>query len=101
MTEILIKCVVHCIGGWQNSSGGGPPGQYNRGQYPPQPGPQQQWNSGQRPSGPSGPAAGASGQPGAGQWDQHRYPPQSQQPPYPPGQQVNLMNNILSNGNKM
>ncbi|KAJ6621055.1 Trithorax group protein osa, partial [Pseudolycoriella hygida] len=62
-------------GGWQNSSGGGPPGQYNRGQYPPQPGPQQ-WNTGQRPPG---------AQPG--QWEHNRYPPQNQQQPYPPVQQ--------------
>ncbi|XP_037039675.1 trithorax group protein osa isoform X4 [Bradysia coprophila] len=60
-------------GGWQ-SSAGGPPGQYNRGQYPPQPGPQQ-WNPGQRPP----------GQPG--QWEHNRYPPQNQQQPYPPVQQ--------------
>ncbi|XP_055677490.1 trithorax group protein osa isoform X4 [Lutzomyia longipalpis] len=62
-------------GGWQNSTG-----QY-RGQYPPQPTPQQ-WSSGQRPPGPpAGPGQGPPGQ----AWD--RYPPQSQQSPYPGSQQ--------------
>lgn len=75
--------MIFVLGGWQNSTGGGPPGQYNRGQYPPQPTPQQ-WNSGQRPPVPPGPA---NSQPMA-QWDQHRYPPQSQQPPYPTSQPV-------------
>lgn len=70
--------MFHSTGGWQNSAGGGPPGQYNRGQYPPQPGPQQ-WNTGQRPPGAPGP-----GQPG--QWEHNRYPPQNQQQPYPPVQ---------------
>lgn len=65
------------LGGWQGSAGG-PPGQYNRGQYPgPQPGPQQ-WNPGQRPP----------GQPG--QWEHNRYPPQNQQQPYPPVPQVRI-----------
>ncbi|XP_037923091.1 trithorax group protein osa isoform X4 [Hermetia illucens] len=59
-------------GGWPNNTG-----QY-RGQYPPQPGPQQ-WNSGQRP-----PVPPAPGQPSPVQWaEQHRYPPQNQQQ-YPP-----------------
>lgn len=86
------KCVIVCLfyfhrsftfsiflGGWQNNAGGGPPGQYNRGQYPPQPGPQP-WNTGQRPPG------APPGQPG--QWEHNRYPPQNQQQPYPSVQQV-------------
>lgn len=67
---------LYVVGGWQNSTG-----QY-RGQYPPQPTPQQ-WSSGQRPPGPpTGPGQAPPGQ----AWD--RYPPQGQQPPYPGSQQV-------------
>lgn len=85
---------IYKSGGWPGNSG---PGQYNRGQYvPPQPN-QQPWNSGQRPPGPPGP-----NQTPGGQWDQHRYPLQGQQPPYPPNQSVcvsinNLYNTIKCN----
>lgn len=81
--RILVN-LINFIGGWQNNASGGPPGQYNRGTYPPQPGPQQ-WNAGQRPPGPPGPG----GQP-IGQWDQHRYPPQGPQGPYPGNQPVSI-----------
>lgn len=62
-------------GGWQGS-----PGQY-RGQYPPSPTPQA-WCNSPRASGPPPPP----NQQATAQWDQHRYPTQSQ-PPYPANQQ--------------
>lgn len=67
------------LGNWPNNA---PPGHYNR-QYPPQGTPPQQWG-GQRPPGP--PVMGPQGQ---AQWaEQHRYPPQGPQPPFPGNQQV-------------
>jgi hypothetical protein len=65
----LIKIIINAyfIGGWPPNASGG--GQY-RPQYPPQAGPQQ-WGQGPRPGQPQGP----------NQWDQNRYPVNSQYGP--------------------